>query len=267
LIYLSVSVYNISQYKGKHSQPANLLPVLNKCSELTTNMSTVNDCEYVQTPWKEFGPLRRQIDLGAEERLLVDDDKTPRNARSRKTGHLSIVLTFFCTSLFWLLTFSFQSHFMSQNKLSTKTLSCGNSTAEARALGCIYDPLSVVWIPEPCFDKEMTEAYRKAVDWIGSNDWQGKEMLDLDAMSERVAPSGYFTSTRDHVVHCAYSWLRQHRGYLRGGLYLDDDSLDFSHTQHCAEVLVHALDLDVEALEQRTTVATVGFSSCVVKRD
>jgi hypothetical protein len=146
------------------------------------------------------------------------------------------------------------------------TLSCGNSTAEARALGCTYDPLSVVWIPEPCFDKEMTEAYQKAGNWIGSNDWQGIEMLDLEAMSERVAPSGYFTSARDHVVHCAYSWLRQHRGYLRGGLYLDDDSLDFSHTQHCAEVLIHALDLDLEALEQRTTMATVGFSSCVVEK-
>ncbi|ETS83864.1 hypothetical protein PFICI_05740 [Pestalotiopsis fici W106-1] len=205
---------------------------------------------------------------GAEERLLVDDDEKPknaRNARSWKTRHLPIVFTFLCTSLFWLLAFWLQPHFTSQNSISTTTLNCGNSTAEARALGCVYDPLSVVWIPEPCFDKEITEAYQEAADWVGSNDWQGKEMLDLDAMSERVAPLGYFTSIRDHVVHCAYAWLRQHRGYLRGGLYLDDDSLEFSHTQHCAEVLVRALDLDVDALEQRTTKAFVGFSSCEVE--
>lgn len=196
----------------------------------------------------------------------ADVDQMPKKAGSRRTRRSSLVLTSLCTSVFWWLFFSFQSDVVSQQKTSTRTLSCGNSTVEARALGCKFDPLSFLWVPEPCFDAEMTEAYQKAVNWHGYNDTRGKEMLDLDAMSERVAPLKYFTSIREHAVHCAYVWQKQHRAYLRGGLYLDDNSASFHHTRHCSEVLMYTTDLDPKALGSFTTETTVAFSSCVVKK-
>ncbi|KAK0707795.1 hypothetical protein B0H67DRAFT_556417 [Lasiosphaeris hirsuta] len=205
-------------------------------------------------------------DAKMEEVHLADEHRLPKNADPWATSRSQILLTCLCTSVFWWLVFSFQSDFMSQRHMSTKTLSCGNSTAEARALGCKFDPLSFLWVPEPCFDSETNEAYQKAVNWHGYNDAEGKEMLDLDTMSERVEPFKYFTSIREHAIHCAYVWQKQHRGYLRGGLYLDDNSASFHHTRHCSEVLMHTTDLDPKGLGNFTTETTVGFSSCLVEK-
>lgn len=177
-----------------------------------------------------------------------------------------IILTCLCTSVFWWLFFSFQGDIISQQKTSTKTLSCGNSTAEARALGCKFEVLAFLWVPEPCFDAEMNEAYQKAVNWHGYNDAEGKEMLDVDAMSEAVEPLKYYTTGREHAVHCAYMWQKQHRGYLQGGLYLDDNSASFHHTRHCSEILMYTADLDPGYLDKLTTETTVGFSSCLVEK-
>src|SRR3982751_1680124 len=43
--------------------------------------------------------------------------------------------------------------------LATKLLHCGNSTTEARALGCEFDPLTVAWIPEPCMYHQVTKEF------------------------------------------------------------------------------------------------------------
>lgn len=201
-----------------------------------------------------------------QELHLADGHQIPKKAGSQRTRRSPIVLTSICTSVFWWLFFSFQSDVISQENISTVTLSCGNSTAEARALGCKFDPLSFLWVPEPCLDTEMSEAYQKAVNWHGYNDAEGKEILDLDTMSERVEPFKYFTSIREHAVHCAYVWQKQHRGYLQGGLYLDDNSASFHHTRHCSEVLIYTTDLDPKALGSFTTETTVGFSSCLVEK-
>lgn len=36
---------------------------------------------------------------------------------------------------------------------------CGNSTAEARTLGCEYDPLSAAWLPAHCRDDDLTAEF------------------------------------------------------------------------------------------------------------
>ncbi|XWX02310.1 hypothetical protein V2A60_010347 [Cordyceps javanica] len=178
----------------------------------------------------------------------------------------SVTSTILCTSAFWCLLFSFYGEGIWQQGFPTKTLSCGNSTAEARALGCQFDSLSFLWVPAPCFDEEMNHAYQTKVNWHGYNDAEGREMLDLEAMSERVMPFRYFTTAREHAVHCAYMWQRQHKGYLQGGLYLDDNSVSFHHTRHCSEILMQSADADPEELDLFTTVTMVGFSSCLVRK-
>lgn len=204
--------------------------------------------------------------MQGEELQGAEADQMPMRTGLRRTTCSPLILVTLCTSVFWWLVFSFHGDVILPEKTLTKTLSCGNSTTEARALGCKFDPLSFLWVPEPCFDAEITKAYQKAVNWHGYNDSEGKEVLDLDAMSKRVEPLHYFTSIREHVVHCAYMWQKQHRGYLKGGLYLVDNSASFHHTQHCSEVLMYTTDSDPEALGRFTTETTVGFSSCVVAK-
>ncbi|KAK0717283.1 hypothetical protein B0T26DRAFT_675613 [Lasiosphaeria miniovina] len=199
----------------------------------------------------------------------------PRTLSSREPRRRAVLLTFIVTSVFWWLFFSFQSDVIpvpsttitNTPETGTKTLHCGNSTAEARALGCTFDVLAFMWVPAPCFDRETTEAYQKAVNWHGYNDPDGREVLDLETMSERTAPGKYYTSAREHAVHCAFAWQKQHRGYLRGGggLYIDDNSAGYHHTRHCSEVLMKTADRDPKTLDEFETKTTVKFSKCLVE--
>lgn len=201
------------------------------------------------------------------EPCLADGYQIPKKAGSRRTILIPIVLTSLCTSVFWWLLFLFHGDFIPHENISTMTLNCGNSTTEARALGCKFDVLSFLWVPEPCFDTEMIEAYKRDVNWHGYNDPESKQLLDLDEMSERIPPFTYYTTIREHAIHCAYIWQKQHKSYLNRGLYMDDNSASFHHTVHCSEVLMDTTDLDPNLLGAFETQTTLGFSSCLVEKE
>lgn len=143
------------------------------------------------------------------------------------------------------------------------TLHCGNTTEEARALGCQFDTLSALWIPAECADFDTDSHFRDATLWTGYTDRIGSESLSIQEMSEILPPRIYWTSIREHIVHCAYMWRRQHRGYLEGGGKLDHHARDYSHTVHCSNVLLKyaGLEYDIDTIE---TMTEVSFSNCVV---
>lgn len=80
-----------------------------------------------------------------------------------------------------------------------KYLPCGNSTDEAKELGCEYDILSNHWLPAPCMDQEAVMEYQSDGSWFGYADEERTRLLSVGAMSE--APF-YYTNMRDHILHC-----------------------------------------------------------------
>ena len=209
---------------------------------------------------------KTHLDATDTKMYNIDLRQPPPNHNPHASRRSTIISTAFATSIFWLIFFSFQSEVIWNITPSTITLNCGNSTAEARALGCVFDPLVNLWVPAPCIDNELNEDYKRRVDWRGFDDPEGKKELDLEAMSERVDPFHYYTTIREHAVHCAYVWRKQHQGYLKGGMYLDGNSASLQHTKHCADMLIYTADLRPGDLGNVTTETTVGFSTCVVPR-
>ncbi|EPE26492.1 hypothetical protein GLAREA_02405 [Glarea lozoyensis ATCC 20868] len=67
---------------------------------------------------------------------------------------------------------------------ASKLLHCGNSTAEARALGCEFDPLTVAWIPEPCINHQITKEFIAEYPWEAFSDRTSNELIVKDQMSE-----------------------------------------------------------------------------------
>ncbi len=183
----------------------------------------------------------------------------------RRTEALPYILTFLYTTVFWWLLLSFQTD-QTTETTRTEILHCGNSTSEARSLGCLYDPLTALWMPEPCIDWDAIEAYKRAVNWHGYRDTQGSERLSIEEMSEIVEPAFYYTTAREHVVHCALMWQKQHKGFAQGGLYMDDSSLNYRHTLHCSMVLMKFAEQDPKHLERFITENTAGFSRCLVEK-
>lgn len=145
------------------------------------------------------------------------------------------------------------------------TLDCGSSPEEARMKGCEFDVLAFLWIPKPCADIESLREYQDNVDWHAYDDDEGTRRLTLDEMATYDGPRPYYTSAREHVVHCAYMWRRMHKQYLAGGLYMDDNARDLSHTEHCADMLIEYADSDPERLKVLETETVIGYSTCQIE--
>ena len=182
-------------------------------------------------------------------------------------GHIGAIC---CTSLIWGLCISIYlqttTHLQKPATTSrqTRELSCGGNTTEARALGCEFDALSESWIPSQCVDRETLDEYQKSVFWRGFNDENGTQLLDLEEMSERVRPSRYYTYGWEHVVHCLFMWQRQHKLFLKGGLYMDTLTASYGHTVHCTDVLLEFAESNRSHLDKLNTQTTIGITGCTV---
>ena len=220
-------------------------------------------------------------DNEAEETLLPSSPPSltyPRRSRTRTIG--SHILTCLITVLLWTFVLATFRSLSSRTTIqpTTKYLHCGNSTAEARARDCVFDVLTNMWVPKQCWDREGTDEYMRMAPWQGYDTQEATRRLTLEEMSERVgkdrlAPDPtsppYWTPLREHVIHCALMWQRQHRGFMNGeSKKLDFHSLNYQHTLHCSRSLMHMAGAGDEVPDPLDKVAVrtwVGFSDCYVE--
>lgn len=166
----------------------------------------------------------------------------------RFTPHFTI---FVATSFLWGFILLHQQHIAQQkchfsqyhdldipsNFTSNASLiTCGHSTPEARAKGCRYDILSNHWVPAICMDEEAVAEYQSDGLWFGFGDENKTQRLTIAAMSE--LDYYYYTSERDHIVHCASLWCKQYTAFFEGRRYMDTLIASKAHTMHCAQFLV-----------------------------
>lgn len=175
---------------------------------------------------------------------------------------ITVCITALICWLFWARP----SVDISSTQPATKILTCGNSTEEARALGCEFDQLTVAWIPKPCFDLETSQEFMADSPWRAYTDKTSNEVIDRDQMAEYVAPGYYYTSAREHAVHCLFAMQKLHKAYQRhgSGLYLDSESSNLMHTRHCISVVKNAIDRDSSTLQRLETRNTVALTKCEV---
>ena len=153
---------------------------------------------------------------------MIDEPEPGRqyhHVEGRRTMLLSHSLVFIITSLLWTMVFFTISptsiHWGSPSKVedhhnitsNARLVTCGNSTQEARALGCKYDVLLNNWVPAQCVDKEFVQEYQDDRSWGAFADENlTQKLTTIDEMSERET---YYTSVRDHINHCALIWKKQ----------------------------------------------------------
>jgi hypothetical protein len=92
---------------------------------------------------------------------------------------VSLVTAFIC----WLL-FTSSATNSPLGSPKTRLLTCGNTTTEARALGCKFDPLTVAWIPAPCMNHQVTDEFMAEYPWEAFSDETGSELITREQMSE-----------------------------------------------------------------------------------
>ena len=138
--------------------------------------------------------------------------------------------------------------------------------AQARARGCRYDPLSVQWLPKDCSLAQAAEfeAYPngRRPDWAYWADAAGQEPIrDLSA---KVDVGGYWTTNREHLVHCAFMLIRLVDGLESGELQaLDGMTRKAGHSRHCIRTLLeHTIEGKQQELDEVATWGRVLFGDC-----
>ncbi|KAL1640936.1 hypothetical protein SLS58_006552 [Diplodia intermedia] len=122
---------------------------------------------------------------------------------------------------------------------------CGSSPAEAEAAGCIFDVMTVSWLPAECYDGELTAQFIEDGPWTFylSNSTlpeapphEREAIPSLDAVGRTTELM--WTDRRFHVYHCIYGWKMMHRAVERGWK-MESSLASYHHTEHCADTLAN----------------------------
>jgi hypothetical protein len=186
-------------------------------------------------------------------------------ATSMVWGCIIIMIIYFSPRTFESVakSTSLQPHKHNTGILATETkyLTCGDSLQEAKARGCEYDILSNHWIPSECADEFSIKEYQSDGSWFPFADVNRTVPLTREELGDRRS---YYTSMRDHIVHCAVFWRRQYRALSEGWKYLDSMIVDPEHTMHCSQFL---MDMSEYGPDFRTMPIRVfvGHAGCHVR--
>jgi hypothetical protein len=145
------------------------------------------------------------------------------------------------------------------------TVSRGTTTEEAMSRGCIFDELSMMWMPQKC-TQSWGDQYKVANNggpflyWV---DQKGEQLLD-DPSLHVGGGSTFWTSTRNHIVHCQYNLYRV-ADALRSGEYVGhDDDLSLSdHMHHCVMMITEfALRAPAHEIDAIDVITEPSFGYC-----
>lgn len=159
----------------------------------------------------------------------------------------------------------------------SRNVSCGSTTAQSDAPGCIFDEMLNSWVPPPCYDERLAlEAVQNSTQ-LALLQGAGRFAWYADIGFSRQIPSTAltrhlrsdagnmtaYTLEKWHVAHCLYIWrlgLDALRRVMQGDMnvYVNSRVIDPEHVYHCNEVIA---DQD-HRVDARTKV-TFGYGICV----
>lgn len=140
-------------------------------------------------------------------------------------------------------------------------LHCGNTTAEAEAQGCEYDPLAACWLHPDC-PHDYSEEFMTYNDGEPFHYYYDQAKTRRFESWDELAQLGYYwSSTREHLVHCSFI-IRRGQDTRARGARVDSMVSSLHHVDHCAEFLADQLGKPLETLEEMGTYGEVGFLEC-----
>jgi hypothetical protein len=121
---------------------------------------------------------------------------------------------------------------------SLTPLDCGHNPATARARGCHFDVMSMIWIRHECYDAELTEEFvqEKPEGWQWSLHENGTDLISEQDIRKGDIQHGW-VQFEYHITHCLYTWKKLNKQVERGGAPIDGYISNHTHTHHCSRML------------------------------
>ena len=120
--------------------------------------------------------------------------------------------------------------------------SCGNSAAEAKSLGCVFDLTLLGWVPWRCYNAAL------AAELLHHAEWQFYLRQDsTQPISADVVLAGkwdaMYVQHEFYIERCTYAW-RKTREVALSGEILDGYLADSHQTNHCEMMLLRRTQLN-----------------------
>ncbi|KXH46449.1 hypothetical protein CNYM01_08479 [Colletotrichum nymphaeae SA-01] len=200
---------------------------------------------------------------------LLEDDKRPRISWADKRPYKARLYAFSAPALMFIIlvlatmglfvaldTSSAEvSNVQGDSKISIKP--CGRTPADAKKRGCRFDVISFCWLPEECFDAELTRDFQDANNLEWFRDPNRTEPLTLDQIMSGEH-TGLYVNWEYHMRRCTAMWKKMHRAIIRtGGLgkgAIDSYIGHYEHTTHCEHMLLAGRNIAPEVINTRIAV-------------
>lgn len=135
--------------------------------------------------------------------------------------------------------------------------SCGATIQEARALDCVFDVLSLSWLPPDCRDDPLTHEFATSGpgpdgEWDYWADANRTSPLTLEEVALLAGRSDglVYTTLGFHVQHCSYYWRKYWRVVKGVGALAMEARYDReSHVEHCQHVFMSEGSRDLGTTE------------------
>ncbi|KAB5518703.1 hypothetical protein GE09DRAFT_1259196 [Coniochaeta sp. 2T2.1] len=127
-------------------------------------------------------------------------------------------------------------------------LTCGNSSAEARSRGCVFDLLTNSWMPAYCADPTTDEEYRAWVleptrdlgSFAFSHDEEAQVHISTEEYLSDLVGQHVYTTTENHLAYCIFPARRMHRIVMGEIKAMAHNT--FAHTVHCTKALLKGVE-------------------------
>lgn len=132
---------------------------------------------------------------------------------------------------------------------------CGNTTAEARARGCHFDVISFCWLPDACYDAELSAEFLAAHELEWFEDPAKERPLSYEQIITGEH-TGLYVNWEYHVAHCTAMWRKMHRAILGalGKAAIDAYIGSYPHTEHCEQMLLGGTGVAFDTINTRIAV-------------
>lgn len=165
------------------------------------------------------------------------ESPTPAAEQNR---HRTYYLTTSIALILAALTATTTLYHLAQTQPQSRQHPCGRSVSDAKRRGCTFSQLSNTWLPRSCslIGEEGFTRANDGHDW--SYWWDRDGAVEIPAREELEVGDVYWTTTGQHLSHCAFMLKRLVHSIEGGGAeMLDSKTRDVRHTYHCIDMLLN----------------------------
>ncbi|KAJ6442619.1 CS-like domain-containingprotein [Purpureocillium lavendulum] len=132
---------------------------------------------------------------------------------------------------------------------------CGNDAITARNRGCMFDPISIAWLPDACHDFDLTKEFLAVERW---HYWTRPGTADAMSLANVMQGqhSTLFVSETYLRHRCVFAWKKLHRAVMNA-TSVDGYTADWDGMMECEELF-----RDGRADGGGLHEVTVGYPAC-----